>query len=143
MKKKQSASLKAKKNAMMDRVLKERGFRYGLHRILTEGDWECMQKFEEWVEFVYTKERHLDRRVKELIITAIILTLRSSPEHVQAHMKAAAKAGATKEELIVVTELVGHWAGTVAFANGLECWRYVFAPDLPPAFKPLPAGQRA
>lgn len=74
----QSASLETEKKAMMDRVLKERGFRYGLHKILTEGDWECMQKFEEWVEFVYTKERHLDRRVKELIITAIILTLRSS-----------------------------------------------------------------
>ena len=139
----QSASLETEKKAMMDRVLKERGFRYGLHKILTEGDWECMQKFEEWVEFVYTKERHLDRRVKELIITAIILTLRSSAEHVQAHMNAAVRAGATKEELIVVAELVGHWGGTVAFANALECWRQVFAPQLPPAFKPLPAGQQA
>ena len=136
-KKKQADKLAREKAASFERSLKTRGFRFGLHKIWAEADWEFQKKHEEWVEFVYLKERNLDRRVKELVICAIIGTLKSLPEHIVSHINAAVKAGATKEEIIEVFELCGHWGGTLAQANALEAWRRVFAPDLPGAFQPL------
>lgn len=135
--KEQDKGLEQEKQEMLERVLKVRGFRYGLHKVLAEADWEFMKKFEEWVEFVYLSERHLDRRVKELVIVGILGALRSPPEHIQAHINAAVKAGATKDEVIVVAELVGHWGGNIAQANALEAWRRMFTPEMPTIFQPL------
>ena len=118
-------------------VLKIRGFRFGLHQIHAEADWEFIKKFEEWVQYVYLKDRNLDKRVKELVITAVLCALRSPPPHIRTHMNKAVQGGATKDELIEVVELAGHWGGTVAQANGLEAWRLQFAPHLPGIFEPL------
>ena len=139
MKKRERQGFENEKQQMLERVLKVRGFRYGLHKVLAEADWEFMKKIEEWVEFVYLSERHLDRRVKELVIVGISGALRSPPEHIKAHIDAAVKAGATKDEVIVVAELVGHWGGNIAQANALEAWRRVFAPEMPAIFEPLGA----
>ena len=140
--KKQEDALAQEKQALFERSLKTRGFRYGLHKVWAEADWEFHKKHEEWVEFVYLKERSLDRRVKELVILGIIGTLKSAPGHIVAHINAAVKAGATKEEIIEVFEMCGHWGGTLAQSNGLEAWRQAFAPEMPGAFQPLntPAG---
>lgn len=125
------------KEKMLNEILKVRGFRFGLHKILAEADWEFMQKFEEWVRYVYLSDRVLDRRVKELVIVGILCALRSPPAHIKTHINKAVEAGATKEEVIVVSELAGHWGGTVAQANALEAWRLQFAPELPSNFAPL------
>ena len=136
-KKKPSNALARRKEALFKRSLKSRGFRFGLHKVWAEADWEFHQQHEKWVEFVYLKERNLDRRVKELVICAIIATLKSQPGHIVSHIKAAVKAGATKDEIIEVFELCGHWGGTLAQANALEAWRQAFAPELPGAFQPM------
>ena len=44
----------------------------------------------------------------------------------------AHKAGATPEEIYQVIDSVGGWAGGAARQNGMEAWRRVFRPDLPP-----------
>lgn len=137
MKKKRKANPDTEKRKFFEEVLKVRGFRFGLHRIMAEADWEFMQKFEEWVRYVYLSDRHLDRRVKELVITGILCALRSPPQHIKAHINKAVEAGATKEEVIAVAQLAGHWGGTVAQANALEAWRLQFAPELPGIFEPL------
>ena len=129
--------LKREKDALFERSLKTRGFRFGLHKLWAEADWEFHKRHEEWVEFCYLKERNLDRRVKELLACGILGALKSRPEPLVSHINAAVKAGATKEEVIEVFELCGHWAGTPAQANGLEAWRRVFAPNLPGAFEPM------
>jgi len=139
---KEDVELAKEKAAAFERSLQTRGFRYGLHKIWLEADWEFHKKHEEWVEFVYLKEKHLDRRVKELVILGIINTLKSLPKHIVAHINAAVTAGATKEEIIEVFELCGHWGGTLAQCNGLEAWRLAFAPDLPEAFEPMPKGAK-
>ena len=118
-------------------VLRIRGFRFGLHAIHAEADWEFIKKFEEWVQYIYLSDRNLDKRVKELVITAVLCALRSPPPHIKTHMNKAVQGGATKDELIEVVELAGHWGGTVAQANGLEAWRLQFAPHLPGIFEPL------
>ena len=130
------AQIDLEKKAMAEQVHKTRGFGFGLHAILAEADWEYMKRFEKWVEFVYLSARHLDRRLKELIITGMVGALRSAPEHIKAHIDAGVKAGATKEEMILVAEWVGLWAGAVARADVVEAWRRTFAPDLPPVFRP-------
>jgi alkylhydroperoxidase/carboxymuconolactone decarboxylase family protein YurZ len=75
--------------------------------------------------------------VKELVICGIIGALKSLPEHIVSHITAAVKAGATKEEVIEVFGLCGHWGGTLAQANALEAWRRVFTPDMAGAFQPI------
>jgi len=137
MKKKRKNSPQAEKKKFYDGVLKARGFRLGLHQVMAEADWEFMQKFEEWVKYVYLSDRHLDKRVKELVITGVLCALRSPPPHIKVHMNKAVEGGATKEELIVVAQLAGHWGGTVAQANALEAWRLQFAPKLEGIFEPL------
>src|SRR5688572_7119608 len=129
--------LAREKDALFERSLKTRGFRFGLHKLWAEADWEFHKKHEEWVEFCYLKERNLDRRVKELLACGILAAVKARTEPIVSHIKAAVKAGATKEEVIEVFELCGHWAGTPTQANGLEAWRQVFAPDLPAAFESL------
>src|SRR4026208_554983 len=113
----------ADKKKYFDEVLKARGFRFGLHQIHAEADWEFIKKFEEWVRYVYLSERYLDRRVKELVITGVLCALRSPPPPIKPHRRKAVGAGARREEMIEVVELAGHWGGTVAQANGLEARR--------------------
>lgn len=137
MKRTSKQNAEAEKRKYFEEVLKIRGFRFGLHQIHAEADWEFIKKFEEWVRYLYLSERHLDRRVKELVITGVLCALRSPPPHIKTHINKAVEAGATREEAIEVVELAGHWGGTVAQANGLEAWRLQFAPELPGIFEPL------
>jgi len=137
MKRKSDGKAEAEKKKYFEEVLKIRGFRFGLHQIHAEADWEFIKRFEEWVKYVYLSDRHLDRRVKELVITGVLCALRSPPPHIKTHINKAVEAGATREEAIEVVELAGHWGGTVAQANGLEAWRLQFAPELPGIFEPL------
>ena len=137
MAKKRKSGEKADKKKFYDDVLKVRGFRLGLHQVMAEADWDFMQNFEEWVKYVYLKDRSLDKRVKELVITGVLCALRSPAPHIKVHMNKAVQAGATKEELIEVAQLAGHWGGTVAQANALEAWRLQFRPDIPNIFQPL------
>jgi alkylhydroperoxidase/carboxymuconolactone decarboxylase family protein YurZ len=116
---------------LLESVLKARGYRYGIHRIQAEADLEYMEKFDEWVKFVYLSQRHLDRKVKELVATGIVAALKSPPRNIKGHIERAVKAGATREEAIEVIELAGYWGGTVVQANALEAWRLQFAPELP------------
>ena len=51
--------------------------------------------------------------------------------HLQIHMHAAHKAGATPEEIMEVLNLVGGWTGNVHKMKGLEAWRATFRPDIP------------
>ena len=127
----------AEKHQYFQDVLKARGFRFGLHQIHAEADWDFIKKFEEWVRYIYLTDRHLDRRVKELVITGVLCALRSPPPHIRTHINKAVEGGATRDEVIEVIELAGHWGGTVAQANGLEAWRLQFAPHLPGIFEPL------
>src|ERR1051326_9000689 len=98
----QTPATEAQKREMAERVLKVRGFAFGLHQILAEADWEFLQRLEHWVEYVYLSDRYIDRRMKELVIIAMLTSLRTLPEHLHAHMLAAVKAGATRQQIIEV-----------------------------------------
>ena len=131
MKNQRSMARAKARTKLLESVLKARGYRYGIHRIQAEADLEYMEKFDEWVKFVYLSQRHLDRKVKELVATGIVAALKSPPRNIKGHIERAVKAGATREEAIEVIELAGYWGGTVVQANALEAWRLQFAPELP------------
>ncbi len=133
-----TATAKAR-TKLLDGVLEARGYRYGIHRIQAEADLDYMRKFDEWVKFVYLSQRHLDRKVKELVATGIVAALKSPPRNIKSHIDKAVKAGATREEVIEVIELAGYWGGTVVQANAVEAWRLQFAPELPGVHEPASA----
>ena len=115
----------------LERVTRLRGFRYGLHDFLAEVDLNALKKVNDHVEAEYVNPSLLDRKTKELLILAACIAQKDEVSHLQIHMHAAAKAGATKEELWEAIDLIGGWVGSVARAKGLEAWRATFRPDLP------------
>ena len=133
----------AAKRKYLDGVSAVRGFRFGLHEIHAESDWEFTQKYEEWMRFIYVNDRFLDRRAKELVLTGVLCALRAPTQHIQAHMSKAVEAGSTSEEIIEVVELAGHWGGSVVTADGLAAWRLQFAPHLPGIFDPVSTKKRS
>ena len=119
------------KEAELERVTRLRGFRYGLHDFLAELDLNALKQVNDHVEATYVNESLLDRKTKELLIMVACVGMGDLVSHLQIHMHAANKAGATPEEIMEVLNLVGGWAGTVHKMKGLEAWRATFRPDIP------------
>ena len=102
------------KQAEKDRVTRISGFRVGYHDFLAEVDLEALKRRNDRWEAEHRHQSLLDRKTEELI-------------RIAAH-----KAGATPEALYQVIDSAGGWAGGAARQNGMEAWRRVFRPDLPP-----------
>ena len=119
------------KEAELERVTRLRGFRYGLHDFLAELDLNALKQVNDHVEATYVNESLLDRKTKELLIMVACVGMGDLVSHLQIHMHAANKAGATPEEIMEVLNLAGGWIGNVHKAIGLEAWRATFRPDIP------------
>ena len=119
------------KEAELERVTRLRGFRYGLHDFLAELDLNALKEVNDHVEATYVNESLLDRKTKELLIMVACVGVGDLVSHLQIHMHAANKAGATPEEIMEVLNLVGGWTGNVRKTIGLEAWRATFRPDIP------------
>ena len=120
----------------MDRELERttaiRGFRYGLHDFVAQSKGpEALKHHNDNTEANYLKEGLIDRKTKELMIVVACVSSGDLVSHMQLHMHAANKAGASPEEIMAVLDLVGGWIGNVAKINGLEAWRATFRPDIP------------
>ena len=119
------------KEEELERVTRLRGFRYGLHDFLAELDVNALKEVNDLVEATYVNESLLDRKTKELLIMVACVGIGDLVSHLQIHMHAANKAGATPEEIMEVLNLVGGWTGSVHKTKGLEAWRATFRPDIP------------
>ena len=116
----------------LERTTRLRGFRYGLHdfEALLWGA-EYLKKHNDHTEANYLRKGLLDRKAKEMAIIVACMAQKDLVSHLQLHMHAAHKAGATPEEILELIELVGGWIGNVAKIGGLEAWRATFRPDIP------------
>ena len=116
----------------LERTTALRGFRYGLHDFvaLCKGA-EALKSLNDNTEANYLKEGLIDRKTKELAIVVACISSNDLVSHVQLHMHAANKAGASPEEIMAVIDLVGGWIGNVAKIKALEAWRAIFRPDIP------------
>ena len=116
----------------LERTTRLRGFRYGLHDFIAQL-WgaETLKKHNDNTESNYLKKGLLDRKAKEMAIVVACIAQKDLVSHLQLHMHAAHKAGASPEEILETIKLVGGWIGTVAKIGGLEAWRATFRPDIP------------
>src|SRR5687768_12091502 len=115
----------------LERVTQMRGFRYGLHDFVAQVDGvEALRKHNEGREKGYLKKGLIDRKTKELLMVVGIMAQRGLVSHIQIHMHAAYKAGATPEEIREALDLVGFNLGAVSKMLGLEAWRATFRPDV-------------
>jgi len=118
-----------------ERVLEEtarlRGFRYGLHDFLAEIDLEAVKRVNEQAAHDRQKQSPVDWKTRRLLIVGALIDQKAEPHHLQANMRGAIDAGATKEELLEVINILQPWVGYVARNNALEAWRLTFRPDLP------------
>ena len=119
------------KQAELERVVELRGFRYGLHDFYAEYDLEALKAVNQHVADSYINTTTLDRKTKELALVVACVARQDLVSHLQIHMHAANKAGASPEEIMAVLDLIGGWIGNVAKINGLEAWRATFRPDIP------------
>ncbi len=119
------------KQEVLERVTELRGFRYGLHDFYAEYDLEALKAVNQHVEDTYINTTTLDRKTKELALVVACVAKQDLVSHLQIHMHAANKAGASPEEIMAVLDLIGGWIGNVAKINGLEAWRATFRPDIP------------
>ena len=94
------------------------------------GGVEALKRHNGNTEANYLKEGLVDRKTKELLIIVACVASGDLVSHIQIHMHAAHKAGATPEEIMEVLNLVGGWIG-IRKAVGLEAWRATFRPDIP------------
>ena len=116
----------------LERTTEMRGFRYGLHDFVAHlSGPEALAAHNDNTQANYLKEGLIDRKTKELLIVVACVAARDLVSHIQIHMHAASKAGASPEEIMAVLDLVGGWIGNVAKINGLEAWRATFRPDIP------------
>ncbi|MBM3943334.1 MAG: hypothetical protein FJ316_10520 [SAR202 cluster bacterium] len=121
----------ANKATELERVTRLRGFRYGLHDFLAELDVDALKAVNDHVEAHYLNQSLLDRKTKELLIAIACMACHDLVSHMQIHLHAAHKAGATPEEILEAIELVSGWTGNVAKIKALEAWRATFRPDIP------------
>lgn len=116
----------------LERTTALRGFRYGLHDFIAQvRGVDVLKKHNDEMEATYLNKSLIDRKTKELLIIVACIVQRDSIPHMQLHMHAANKAGASPEEILAVIDLLGTWIGGVARVFALEAWRATFRPDIP------------
>ena len=116
----------------LERTTQIRGFRYGLHDFVAQYKGpEALKHHNDNTEANYLKEGLIDRKTKELMIIVACVSSSDLVSHMQLHMHAANKAGASPDEIMAVLDLIGGWIGNVAKIKGLEAWRATFRPDIP------------
>ena len=116
--------------SFLENAEQTRGYTLEMHRIMAEVDREWAIKYNEFIQATYTGQRLLDRKTKELLIIVACVASGDMVSHIQIHMHAAHKAGATPEEIMEALNLVGGWIG-IRKVVGLEAWRATFRPDIP------------
>ena len=120
--------VETEKQAFLDKMYRERGYILDFHKVMVAEDFDFLQAYNQMLEAVYTKQRTLDMKTKELLFTVILTAVKANIDHIKAHLKSALDNGATKQEILEALELCLPAASVPAFMNGLEAWKQVVSP---------------
>ena len=115
----------SEKQEYLDGLVRARGYVLDYHKVLVEKDLDALRAINSLIEAVYLKERHLDRKTKELLFVLSLTVMRSEKEHIKSHIRAALDAGASEEEVLEAIEISLPEAGVVAFQHGFDAWKDV------------------
>ena len=121
-------------DSLLARAHRQRGFHLGVHEIMNEADTEYMQHYQRWLEFANIKERHLDRKTKQIIHVAVDIARNAHPDHIRAHMVAGGKR-CDEGRVFRGGESGFILGGTSSLLLGMEAWRRTFRPDQKPAWE--------
>lgn len=113
------------RQAYVDDMARRRGYVLSYHKGMAAADFDVLKATDALVGAVYTAQRHLDRKTKELIFCTTLTVMRAGAGQLQSHIRAALQHGATAEEVLEAIEIALPEAGVVAFQAGFEAWREV------------------
>lgn len=108
---------------LLEEIKAKRGFVLDFHRLLAEEDHAFLRRYEDMVSAAYADDRTLDKKTKELIFIAALMSLEAEPAHIGTHMKLALEHGASKKEILEVLECVYPPCGTLRFMNALKAFK--------------------
>ena len=107
----------------------ERGYILEWHKALAEHDLDFLRSYNGLLEAAYINKRALDAKTKEMLLTAVLMAVRSQPDHIKTHLEMCRKLGATAQEMLEVLEIVLPPAGVPAFMHSFDIWRQVFGAE--------------
>lgn len=113
------------KQAYIDDMARRRGYVLAYHKGMAAADFDVLKAADALIGAVYTTQRSLDRKTKELIFCATLTVMRASKGQLQSHIRAAMQHGASPEEVLEAIEIALPEAGVVAFQAGFDAWRKV------------------
>jgi 4-carboxymuconolactone decarboxylase len=113
------------RQAYIDDMARRRGYVLAYHKGMAAADFEVLKAADALVGAVYTTQRRLDRKTKELIFCATLTAMRAGKSQLQSHIHAAMEHGATAEDVLEAIEIALPEAGVVAFQAGFEAWSEV------------------
>jgi len=108
---------------LLEEIKAKRQFVLDFHRLLAEEDPQFLRRYEDMVSAAYADDRTLDKKTKELIFIAALMSLEAEPAHIGAHMKLALDHGASRKEILEVLECVYPPCGTLRFMNALKAFK--------------------
>jgi AhpD family alkylhydroperoxidase len=108
----------AKKQKLMEKMKKERGYLYPSWVYMVDKDVDFMEVYDSIYERVLEDGKALPAKMRELIAIAI-LAFRGQGEAVYLHAKRALRLGATKQELLEAFETMMVPGGVPTFGMGL------------------------
>ena len=108
---------------LLEEIKVKRGLVLDFHRLLAEEDPRFLRRYEDMVSAAYADLRTLDKKTKELIFIAALMSLEAEPAHIAAHMRLAIEHGANKKEILEVLECVYPPCGMLRFMNALKAFK--------------------
>jgi 4-carboxymuconolactone decarboxylase len=122
----------------LESMRKRRGYLMPFHVLLAEHDPEFLASYDALLETTLLQPRALDRRTKELVLVGILTAISAPPSHLDTHIRAAMKAGASDKETLQALELVMPSAGVARFMEGVETWSKIIGVDSAATAEPKP-----
>lgn len=113
-------------HSFLETMIGKRGYVQEFHRTLAEHDLEFLKAYELLLDASYLKDRRLSRIQKEMVYIGVLSAIGATPEHLKAHMVAAAQEGATSQDILEVLELILPTAGVARFAQAIHVWHDAF-----------------
>ena len=115
--------------AYLQEMKDNRGYVLDYHKVLVLEDMPFMKAVNQMLETAYTDQRSLSKKVKELLFSVLMTSVGAPKDVIKIHIGLAAKAGATKEEVLEALELASMPCGMPKFFPALEAWTEVFEVD--------------
>ncbi|MDQ2959478.1 MAG: carboxymuconolactone decarboxylase family protein [Candidatus Dormibacteraeota bacterium] len=120
-----TAAADVNSQALLTDMRRKRGYILEIHQMLAAWDPSFLQVYDEFLDASFLDNDVLDRRTRELVYVGSLTAVGSPREHLEAHLRAALRHGATDRELLAVLEQVLPVVGVPRFIEAMKAFREV------------------